>query len=131
MRSKFEEKVAKELRRLKVKYRYEIGSISYISPVFGGICNSCGCDDVGRWAYYTPDFWLPDLNIYLESKGKFTGPMRTKHLAVRASNKDFDVRFVFMRDNYLTKAHKAKYSDWCDRNEFKWCVFPDIQGVLT
>ncbi len=43
---------------------------------------------------YLPDFILPS-GIILEVKGRFTLDDRKKHLFLRQSNPDLDVRFVF------------------------------------
>ncbi len=70
---------------------------------------------------YRPDFILPN-GIIVETKGKFSSEDRSKHLAVRESHPHLDIRFVFGRDNYMTKRHVSKYSDWCTKNGFLYAL---------
>ena len=69
---------------------------------------------------YLPDFVLPN-GVILEVKGRFTGPDRSKHLLIQTQHPDLDIRFVFQRDNTLSKVSKTKYSDWCERYGFMYC----------
>lgn len=102
--SGFEHTVAKDLKARDVSYEYEKLVIEY-----------------NQIRTYTPDFRLPN-GIIVETKGKFTGADRTKHLLVKAQHPEYDIRIVFMRDNYLSKKSKKKYSDWCTRNNIKWAL---------
>ena len=74
---------------------------------------------------YLPDFILPS-GIILEVKGRFTLDDRKKHLFLRQSNPDLDVRFVFDNPNKkLNKGAKTTYADWCNKNEFIFCKLSD------
>ena len=81
-RSNFEREIAKELRRKKVKFKYEPKKIYYQYPIVRGICNECGGTQVGRRTSYTPDFFLPKSEIWIEAKGKWDSSGRTKILSV-------------------------------------------------
>lgn len=70
---------------------------------------------------YTPDFVLEN-GIIIEAKGRFTGSDRVKHLTLKKQRPDLDIRFVFQFDNKLSKNSKVRYSDWCDKNNFKWAL---------
>lgn len=105
-RSKFEAKVAGELTKQKVKFAYEYERLPY---------------NLHLTCTYTPDFTLAS-GIIIETKGRFTSADRRKHLAVRAVHPHLDIRFVFMRNNTLSKVSKTKYSDWCDKHNFKWAI---------
>lgn len=35
---------------------------------------------------------------------------------------DRDIRMLFMRDNYISKQSKTKYSTWCDKRNIKYHV---------
>lgn len=103
MRSKFEEKIAKELTQGGVDFTYESKTVYY------SLVHS-----------YTVDFVLPN-GVMIETKGYFTAEDRAKHLAVRKQIPNLDIRFVFMRAK--TKIHKnskTTYADWCNRHGFRW-----------
>lgn len=102
--SGFELKGVKYLRNLGVKFKYESDSIEYIQA-----------------HEYTPDFKLPN-GIYVEFKGKFTSMDRKKHQLVRKQHPDLDIRILFMRDNYLYRGSKTRYSDWCIKNGFTFAI---------
>ena len=125
-RSKFEYELAKELEKNKIPFEYEPCQLDYDSPVYQGKCLDCGSKQVCSPRKYTPDFYLPEQDIYLEAKGKFVAQNRTKMLSVIESNPDLDIRMVFMRDNWLTKKKAKRYSDWCEQKGIKYCVGTSI-----
>jgi len=109
-RSKSERTTAEYLKSIKVKYKFEPYYIPYM------------------WVEskkYLPDFILPS-GIILEVKGRFTLEDRKKHLFLRKSNPDLDIRFVFDRPaSKLYKRSKTTYADWCDKHNFKYCKLSD------
>jgi hypothetical protein len=84
---------------------------------FLATCAKCGHNVALKQRNYTPDLVLGN-GVIIEIKGKFTGEMRTKMLAVRRCNPDLDIRMLFQADNWLTKKKATRYSDWCERNGF-------------
>jgi len=79
------------------------------------------------WVYqyepqkYTPDFWLPEHNMYIEYKGKMTNEIRRKLLAVRKCNPQYDLRLVFERiANKIRKGSPTTYDKWAEQKNFKW-----------
>ena len=107
-RSGLEEKVSKWLDRENVPYLYEVQKFDYVTS-----------------SKYTPDFFLPN-GVILEVKGFFKPSDRRKMLAVKQQHPDADIRFVFQRNNTLTKASKTTYGMWADKYDFPWCIYPDI-----
>ena len=104
-RSNFEVDFASDLIRRKVNFDYEPDTYAY-QP---------------KPTTYTPDFYLPEQQIYIETKGFFTSEDRTKHLTFRKQHPSVDVRFVFSNaNNKLTKSGKTTYAQWCVRNDFKY-----------
>ena len=70
---------------------------------------------------YTPDFYIPGGNYYVESKGRFTQADRMKHKYFKASRTDIEIRFVFSNANAkLYKGSKTTYAQWCEQHGFKW-----------
>lgn len=70
---------------------------------------------------YNPDFKLPN-GIIIESKGNLDRLAREKMALVVEQNPHLDIRFLFMRDNKITKQSKTKYSDWCTKRGIKYHV---------
>ena len=81
---------------------------------------------------YLPDFVSgpPTRPIIYETKGWFRAADRTKLKAIRESNPGIEIILVFQRDNYLTKARSMKYSQWCIKNSFSYCVGVDLSKIV-
>ena len=104
-RSKFEVKVAAYLGKRKVDFQYEKVSFDYVPKIRN----------------YTPDFYLPESTIYIETKGRLTTNDRVKHLLIKDQYPDLDIRFVFVNaDNKISRTSKTTYANWCDRHKFLW-----------
>lgn len=58
----------------------------------------------------------------MEAKGNFNAIQRKKLAHILESNKDKDIRLLLMRDNYINKNSKTKYSDWCEKRGVKYHV---------
>jgi hypothetical protein len=102
MRSGYEVRVTNNLKKEKVKFKYEPEKLPYI-----------------LYKNYIPDLKLEN-GIYVEMKGRFTSADRTKMLAVKKAHKNLDIRMLFQYNNYLRKGSKTRYSDWCDKNGFTY-----------
>lgn len=100
-RSKFEERIAK---LLPSGTKYEDESFMYT-----------------KLHTYIPDFTLPN-GVLIETKGRFTSADRTKHRLVKSQHPSLDIRFIFMRDNKLNKTSKTTYTQWAEKNGFKYAV---------
>lgn len=104
-RSDFELSLAYKLSEANLQYEYETEKISYQPKIKN----------------YTPDFWFPDYNFFVEAKGKFDAADRAKHLLIKKQNPDIDIRFVFQRArNKIRKNSKTTYAMWCERHNFLW-----------
>jgi len=104
-RSGFEERIAKELKDLGVKYEYETKKIKY---------------EIRETRTYTPDFILPN-GIIVETKGRFIASDRKKHKLIKDQYPNLDIRFVFYNAKAkLYKGAKSSYSDWCLQHGFMW-----------
>lgn len=80
------------------------------------------CYESVKLPYTLEKVYKPDWNFgkfLIECKGRFTGTDRMKMLKARGNK---DIRLVFMQDNYLSKKSNTKYSDWCEKNQFKYHV---------
>lgn len=86
---------------------------------------------------YIPDWILEQPGhhpIIIEAKGYLRPADRTKMIAVKKANPSLDIRFIFPQDNKLTKKSKMRYSDWCNKNGFKYHIgtqIPDEWFVKT
>lgn len=122
LRSKFELNFAKHLYNKNIKYKYEPYSLEYYIKTRLATCRECGSHECWELHHYTPDFLLPDYNILIETKGKFTPKMRSKMIGVKINNKNKDLRLVFMRDNKLNKTSSIRYSDWARKFGFLYHI---------
>lgn len=105
-RSGFESKVHEDLLSRGVRVEYESERIEYRVP-----------EAVRR---YTPDFPLGN-GIYVETKGYFDAADRQKHLYIKSSRPDIEVRFVFQRASTpIYKNSPTTYALWCQKHGFLW-----------
>lgn len=73
---------------------------------------------------YTPDLLLSGSagKIYVEVKGWFQAPDRTKALHVREANPNLDLRFLFQSaERTLNSSSRTTYAAWCKKNDFLFC----------
>jgi len=104
-RSQFELNLARILTDNKVPFEYEKSKFQYIPEPRN----------------YTPDFYLPESDIYVEAKGHLTKDDRVKMLLVKRQHPQLDIRFVFLRaSNKIYKGSKTTYAAWCERYDFIW-----------
>lgn len=102
-RSGFERSIAADLRRRRVKFKYESLTLPYTLE-----------------KNYTPDFVLPN-GVIVEAKGVLTPADRTKMKAVKAQHPDLDIRLLFMdAGKKLSKKAKMTYAGWAEANGFVW-----------
>jgi len=120
-RSNYERSQAAKLVHDGVAFHYEQTQLGYKASVHNGECAVCGSSDVFSSRTYTPDFYFPATSIFVETKGKFDAETRTKMKEI-ITQSDKDIRMCFMRDNYMTKKKKMKYSRWCELNDIKYAV---------
>lgn len=107
VRSDFELRVAKDLEKRKVRFKYEETILHYEVP--------------SRVARYTPDFVLAN-GVVIEVKGRLTTADRKKMVLVKESNPTLDIRLLFMRAaNPIRKGSDTTYGDWATKKNFKWC----------
>ena len=106
-RSNFEKQIADQAKKDSITYSYE--------PPEGKI------KWVDKEKTYTPDFVLAN-GVIVEAKGRLTVHDRKKHLQIQAQHPDADIRFVFQYDNPITKGSKTRYTDWAEKNGFKWAM---------
>jgi hypothetical protein len=124
-RSKFEERVAKDLKDRGQKFRYEEWSYEYDAPIKShrARCDDCGSSNLVRTAWYTPDFFL-NSGVIIEAKGRFTAADRRKILAVREDHPELKEYLVmlFMRDNRIHKQSTTTYSHWCETHGIPYSI---------
>lgn len=106
MRSKFEEQIFQSLQD-KVNVKYESETLSYTVSL-----------------KYTPDlviYFSHRPTMYLELKGYLDYDDQRKMKAVKKENPELDIRFVFMKDNKISKQSKLTYSSWSEKYGFPYC----------
>ena len=106
-RSGLESSVGAQLNSAKVRWEYESERIPYIP----------------KKRTYTPDFIIKGevSKMYIETKGRFLGSDRAKHLLIKEQHPELDIRFVFTNpDQKLYKGAKTTYGDWCTKHGFSF-----------
>ena len=126
-RSKYEDTVIQNLTDRGIEFEYEPRTFVYQRPVRRAQCSSCGNDTgIVVLRRYTPDIRLKVNGVFIELKGKFTGENRSQMEDFLRGSPGIDLRFLFMRDNWLTGKHKSRYSDWCRKLKVKYAIGTEI-----
>lgn len=116
MRSDFERRVGKELKKRKLNFEYESEKLTYTKE-------------------YKPDFIITTKSgskIYIEVKGRFYPGDTTKMLSVQRSHPEKDIRFIFYRSGQrVRKGSTETMGEWADRHGFPWCELPFPKGWLN
>ena len=89
-KSRFEFDFATYLENNNIEFEYEQHKFTYVP----------------KQRTYTPDFYLPEYDMFIETKGQFVGSDRSKHKLIAEQYPDLDLRFVFQND-------KVKLSKKC------------------
>lgn len=127
-RSNLEAYVARQLDEFGIQYSYETVKLYYRQRVHNSVCESCGHSPVYKNRTYTPDFILG--NVILEVKGKLTASERSKLLAIRECNPEWTIIIVFDKDNWITRNHKSRYSDWAKSKGFQYTINGELPNDL-
>lgn len=116
MKSMLEVEIAAALDSRKIKWVYEPHQFQYhMCPNWTEDCGVTG-------QKYTPDFWLPKFQSYIEGKGKMTLDTRKKMEAVLRHNPLLKIYMVFGYANnklYATK-NSGRYWEWAEKNSLPW-----------
>ena len=120
-KSRYEYNQANRLTKNGVNFEYEKHKIIWEEAVQKGLCVECDSNRVVKLRSYTPDFYFPKSNIFVETKGRFTSQNRT-FMSQIIEQSDTEMRMVFMADNYCTKKKGMKYSRWCELNSIEYAI---------
>lgn len=113
-KSKFERRLAVGFRKAKLGFQYEPKRFKFTQPAIERV--------------YTPDWWLPDVGVYVESKGKLTPEERKKLVWWRQAHPDVPFVLIFQRArNPIRKGSKTTYGDWATKNNFIWFDFQEFE----
>lgn len=123
--SNYEQRVFYDAKKRGFQVRYEPAAFFFERRGRGTYCRHCGSGETFKRHKYTPDFGIGG-GIFVETKGKFDAPARSKHIDFSESRKDVDLRFLFAVDNWVTKKHARRYSDWCRERGIKYAVGSQI-----
>lgn len=109
-RSKFEAKIADQLKKNKIKFTYETERVRFVMPESNHV--------------YKPDFILPN-GLFIETKGKWDSDSRKKMALVKEQHPKLDIRILFMRDQPIRKGSETFYSDVCKKLGYEY-AFKEI-----
>jgi|TARA_R100000008_G_scaffold35865_1_gene20437 hypothetical protein len=104
-KSRFERRFAADLKQRRIVFDYEKHKFSYQPKI----------------KTYTPDFYMPEFDLFVETKGFFNVADRVKHLLIKEQHPDVDIRFIFM--NPFTKINRKSsttYASWCEEHGFQF-----------
>lgn len=114
-RSGFERAVMRDLDERGVNYEYEPQAFQIEVEVPRIKCQACGAAII-RKTRYTPDLRLPGEFHYIECKGKLTPNeqrrLKAFHVQHVLNHPNRRFRILFMRDNWLTKNKRKRYTEW-------------------
>lgn len=96
----FEEEVYKDLKKRKVKFKYEARKLPYVIA-----------------SHYKPDWDIdtPTGTMIVETKGYFRPEDKRKFLAVRKQHPELDLRILFYRIN-------KKDTRWAEKNGIRYAI---------
>ena len=104
-RSMFEINIAKALAERGITFEYESKKLTYIP----------------KPRNYTPDFYIPHNQLYIEAKGHLDKGDRVKMLLIKQQHPDLDIRFVFLNaKNKIYRGSKTTYAAWATKHGFVW-----------
>jgi predicted nuclease of restriction endonuclease-like RecB superfamily len=100
MRNKFEKKIEAQLKRAKVKFKYEGEKIPYVLA-----------------GHYIPDFIVqtPTGLLYIEAKGYLRPEHKRKMVAVAKQHRELDIRILWY-------SRSDKNIRWAEKHGFKWAI---------
>lgn len=129
-RSGFEGCVAKYFKDNSVDFEFESDKcvFKYWQKIRNGRCRDCNSLDIVKQRTYTVDFYLPEFDIYIETKGRFTSEDRTKHSLIREQFPEIDLRILFQRDGKATKC--KSYSEWCQWKDINYNFVKKTRGGI-
>lgn len=125
-RSWYEYYVAQNLDALGIRYEYEQYQFSYYPTISKGICLDCNSKNVSREAIYTPDWYFPDHDFFIETKGILSATERKKLQAVQTQC-DIDLKVMIDSNGRIRGSKKwERYSDWLEWAGFEYSIGKDI-----
>lgn len=110
--SKFEKRIYDNARKRRIRIQYEPETFVYERRIRGAHCQDCSSRNVVKRSRYTPDF-RTSPRFLIEAKGKFDASARSRMEDFVRSRPDVQIRFLFGADNWTTKRHVQRYTDWC------------------
>ena len=127
-KSYYEYQISIDLTKRGIEWEYEGTKYTYHLTTRRGFCPDCGSKGTKEAHTYTPDWYLPDSDIVIESKGRFTGKDRNIQKAMLEEHPELNIKMLFLYDNKLSKSSKTKYSQWCDKYEIDYHV--SKEGII-
>jgi len=78
---------------------------------------------------YTPDFTVSQT-AFIETKGRFTGADRAKHLHIKKQHPNIEILLVFQDPHRkLSKTSKTTYAQWCEKHGIRWAHVKGTQAI--
>ena len=127
-KSLFEYNISLNLTKRGIDWEYEGKKYEWFMNTRKGTCSECGSNKVRESHIYTPDWYLPEYDLTVESKGIFSGRDRKIQQSMKEEYPDLGIKMLFYQDNRLSKLSKTKYSEWCLKQDIDYHV--SKEGVI-
>lgn len=133
-RSILEHEVSKALTACGIVWEYEpierTMNYSITTKKKSVECTDCGGNSFRQSHTYLPDFYLPDYNLFIESKGYFRQGAADRKKLEELSKQGERIVVLFQSPNLkLSKSSKTTYAQWADGRGVKWLYFKDNEWI--
>ena len=124
-RSQFEERFANNLTKENIKFQYEPKKFVYWIklPRSRHTCRNCSSsNNIWRKGEYEIDWYLPEYDLWVETKGRWDSKDRKKVFAFIEQYPDKNYIILFHSDSYIRKGSKTRYSMYCEKYKIPYKI---------
>lgn len=129
-----EHDVSKELTSARVVWEYEpidkVMSYNILKKSKSITCLNCGHNEYHESHKYTPDFYLPKYDIYIECKGYMINGSDVRKKMVALHKQGERIVMLFQSPELkIRPSSKTTYAMWADKVGIKWLSVKDNEWI--